>query len=222
MWDKAWNKVFEENEWGKYPPEELIRFIARNFYTFPNRGDLKILEVGSGTGTNLCYLAREGFNVTGIDGSSIGVDKSINRLKEEHLEAEVITGDIIKLPFEDNIFDCIVDNECIYANTYKDSKIIIDEIYRVLKPKGKFFSKTFATGTTGDGKGEKLKGEKNTYSEIYEGGLRKNCGVIRLTSREEIRALYKKFRIESIDYSIRTEKNRQYEIKEWVIVCSKQ
>ena len=33
MWDKGWDKIFSTAEWGKYPGEELIRFIARNFFS---------------------------------------------------------------------------------------------------------------------------------------------------------------------------------------------
>jgi len=32
-WDKVWERTFKSQEWGKYPNEELFRFIARNFYT---------------------------------------------------------------------------------------------------------------------------------------------------------------------------------------------
>ena len=71
MWDKGWDKIFSTQEWGKYPGEELIRFIARNFYAAPNRKDIRILEVGCGTGANLWFLAKEGFNAFGIDGSQI-------------------------------------------------------------------------------------------------------------------------------------------------------
>lgn len=31
-WDSVWEKIFQEQEWGKYPGESLIQFIARNFY----------------------------------------------------------------------------------------------------------------------------------------------------------------------------------------------
>ncbi len=222
MWNKGWDKIFKENEWGKYPPEELIRFIARNYYCSPNRKDIKILEVGSGTGANLCYLAREGFDATGIDGSKIGVEKTRKRLTEESLTARVETGDIISLPFEDDSFDCVVDNECIYANSYEDSRKIMAEIHRVLKPKGKFFSKTFMTGTYGDKNGKRLEGEQNTYLELYEGALKKGYGIIRFTEEKEIKALYKNFNIVSIDYVVRSERDRKYEVKEWIIVCSKE
>ena len=222
MWNKGWDKVFKETGWGKYPSEELIRFMARNFYNVPNRKEIKVLEVGSGTGANLWYFAKEGFDTTGIDGSKTGVDRSIKRLKEESYTAKVFVGDVIKLPFEDSTFDCVVDVECVYANSYKDSKKIIDEIYRVLKSKGKFFSKTFMVGTSGDGNGKILEGEENTYLELSEGSFRNDCGITRFTSEKEIQDLYKKFNIENVDYTIRTENSRKIEIKEWVIVCSKQ
>ena len=31
-WDSVWDGVFRENEWGKYPDENLIRFVAGKYY----------------------------------------------------------------------------------------------------------------------------------------------------------------------------------------------
>lgn len=62
-----WDMVFSNQEWGKYPSEDLIRFIARNFYKVENRKNVKILELGCGPGANIWYLAREGFSFCGVD-----------------------------------------------------------------------------------------------------------------------------------------------------------
>ena len=221
MWDKGWEKIFSENEYGKYPSEQLIRFVAINYYKVPNRNDLKILEIGSGTGPNLWYLAREGFRVVGVEGSKIGVERTKKRLKQESLKAEVFVGDVMNLTFEDNSFDCVIDMECLCANRYKDSLIILDEVYRVLKLNGKFISRTFMTGSEGYGKGEKFEGEDNTYINSFQGTSTKGCGIIRFTSEEEIDELYKKFNIESVDYCIHTKDDRKLTVKEWLIVCSK-
>ena len=64
MWYPVW-KVFVGQTWGKYPGEDLIRFIARNFYSRQIRRDTRILEVGCGPGANLWFLAREGFSFAG-------------------------------------------------------------------------------------------------------------------------------------------------------------
>ncbi|EAL1485109.1 SAM-dependent methyltransferase, partial [Campylobacter coli] len=45
-----WENIFSNKEWGKYPSENLIRFIARNFYNVKNRNEIRILELGLGTG----------------------------------------------------------------------------------------------------------------------------------------------------------------------------
>ncbi len=78
---KIWENIFQNKEWGKYPPIPLVRFVAKNFYNVPNRKEIKILELGFGTGANLWYLAREGFSVYGIEGSKTAVEKAIKRFK---------------------------------------------------------------------------------------------------------------------------------------------
>src|SRR5271169_5666380 len=114
-WDPVWEKVFQEREWGKYPAESLIRFIARNYYR-KDRKNIRLLELGCGPGANIWYMAREGFDVYGIDGSETAIDKVKKRLESEGLKASLITGDITSLPFDDNFFDGIIDVECLYCN----------------------------------------------------------------------------------------------------------
>ncbi|MEI9897627.1 MAG: hypothetical protein WDN28_28155 [Chthoniobacter sp.] len=49
-WDPVWERLFREQEWGKYPPEHVIRFVARNFYKAPDRKQVRLLDLGGGTG----------------------------------------------------------------------------------------------------------------------------------------------------------------------------
>ena len=136
-WDSIWDKIFAENEWGKYPSENLIQFIARNYYK-SQRDKINILEIGCGPGANIWYLSREGFKAFGIDGSKIAISKAINRIKKEGLTAELEVGDVEKLPYDNNYFDTVIDNECLFANTYKSSEKINSEIKRVMKVGGFF------------------------------------------------------------------------------------
>lgn len=117
-WDPIWESVFKNQEWGKYPGESLIQFIARNFYAL-ERKNIRLLEVGCGTGANVWYMSREKFDVYGIDGSDTAIRIARDRLKSENLEATLQVGDILKLPFDDSIFDGVIDFECIYANNEK-------------------------------------------------------------------------------------------------------
>ena len=41
-----WDKIFRAKTWGKYPSEDLIRFISKNYYNSKvNRENIKILEI---------------------------------------------------------------------------------------------------------------------------------------------------------------------------------
>lgn len=217
MWDKGWDELFSRVEWGRYPGEELIRFIARTFYKAPDRKAVRILEVGCGTGANLWFLAREGFSAYGLDGSQIAIKRAEVMLNQERLSAELRLGDAMNLPFEDSYFDAVLDVECLYANSMKDTEVILNEIHRVLKPGGWIYSKTFSTGMSGESSGLRMEGEPNTFIEMPDGPLHKDYGIIRLTSEEDIKKIYRQFFDLKWDRVSRTDLNRTKEISEWVI-----
>lgn len=203
-WNSGWDEIFKSHAWGKYPPEEVVRAVARNFYSVPDRSKTSILEVGCGTGANLWFVAREGFAAYGIDGSQVAVDRARGRIAEEGLHADLRVGDATALPYPDATFEGVLDIECLYANSWDDTRRIVSEIHRVLKPNGLLLSKTFMTGT-------------------YSGAFKKGYGMIRLTSETEIGPLYAPLEVESIEYVTRTqtESGQRHEVKEWVIAARK-
>ena len=164
-WDPVWEEVFKTREWGKYPPIELVRFIARNYYKISGRKDVRILDIGCGTGAATWYLAREGFCASGIDASMTAVDIAGKRCRKEQLEAEFKVGDIIRLDYENECFNCVVDINAIQHNTIEKIKIIIDEAFRVLKPGGKIFSIMMSEGCRFDEKNNPLE-DKGTTSFV--------------------------------------------------------
>jgi SAM-dependent methyltransferase len=221
MWNSGWDDVFRAKDWGKYPPEELVRFVGRNYFGVPDRKAVGFLEIGCGAGANLLFLAQEGFDATGLDGSTVALERARQRLTERGLEAQLDRGEAMELPYGDSSFDCVLDIECIYANTLADSRRIIGEVHRVLKPGGLLFSKAFMTGMTGSARGRRLEGEPNTFLEMPEGPFNQGYGVIRLTSEEEIPGLYGLFPEISTDFVIRSDCNRNKKISEWLITCRK-
>jgi 2-polyprenyl-3-methyl-5-hydroxy-6-metoxy-1,4-benzoquinol methylase len=108
-WDIGWDEIFKEHEWGRYPPEELIRFVSRNFLHYPNHEMIKILEVGCGPGANIWFLSREGYSAIGIDGSKVAIDIAMKRLKTEGLTAEIRVGDVTHIPYQNDFFDAVID-----------------------------------------------------------------------------------------------------------------
>jgi SAM-dependent methyltransferase len=216
-WDPIWETVFQTQEWGKYPGESLIQFIARNFYS-KDREKIKLLELGCGTGANIWFMSREGFDVTGIDGSQTAINKAKERLFNEKLNAQLIVGDIIKLPFQNMEFDGIVDNECLCCNTEPNTLLILSEVNRLLNSNGLFYSRTFAKEMHPD---ESQNEHEFEFSNITEGVFR-GKGFIRLIDEQKIKSLYGRFlKIISIDKIEYTQYNGSQRITEYIIVCQK-
>lgn len=219
-WDGIWEEVFRRQEWGRYPAEDLVRFVARNFFRVPDRRSVHLLEVGCGPGGNLWFMAREGFSVSGIDGSSTAVEFAASRLDSEvpGWSGEIICGDIISLPFDDDRFDGVVDSEAIYCNSFDEAKSIYREARRVLKSGGKLFSRTFAAGSHGDGTGDQI---GRSYWRTAEGPAT-GKGPCRFTSRDDISELLNGFAIEELDLLTRaTGGDAGDAVKEWLITARK-
>lgn len=217
-WDTTWETVFQSQQWGKYPGEDLIRFVARNFYQVEDRSTIKILELGCGPGANIWFMAREGFSVYAIEGSQTAVDLTLQRLNQEvtHWTGEIRTGDFNALPYENDFFDAVIDIEAITHNPFENAKGIYEEARRVLKPGGKLYSRTFAKGTIGDETGEQL--SHNCY--LPDVGPMSGKGQTRFTSEQDITELLKHFRSYDYEYQQSGKGNTLF-TKEWLITATK-
>ena len=98
---------------------------------------MNVLDVSSGRGTLAIYYAQNyGVHVTGIDISKEMVDSATRKAIENNLSDEVnfIRGDSQNLPFNDNMFDVVI-NECA-VGIPDDSQKVLNEMVRVVKNEG--------------------------------------------------------------------------------------
>ena len=218
-----WEKIFSERSWGLYPPEELIRFIARNHYLEKKKFTIKILELGCGPGPNIWYLVREGFAVAGIDISATAIKQAKERLTSENLpyEAPLVDlrlGNINSLPWDSLSFDIIVDIEALYSNRLHDIRLTILEVYRTLKSGGKFFGKMFGVESTGSESGILV--EPGTRINPTIGPCAGNA-IAHFFTKDELVNLFSEFSTLNIDYVIRSDENQGIKIFEWIVVAQK-
>jgi ubiquinone/menaquinone biosynthesis C-methylase UbiE len=96
-----------------------------------------VLEIGFGTGLNLAY-----YPVDRVDKiTTVDVNAGMNKLAQKRVAASSIEVDYRvlngeNLPMEDNTFDTVVSTWTLCS--IRDVDRSISEIYRVLKPGGKF------------------------------------------------------------------------------------
>ena len=102
----------------------------------------KVLDVGCGEGRHIFGSMHEFSDI-----HCVGLDQDIPSLNKcnEGLEffeelnsgsTVFMQGSVYRLPFEDNTFDLVICSEVL--EHLEDYHAAIDEIYRVLKPEGKF------------------------------------------------------------------------------------
>ena len=93
---------------------------------------IEILEIGSGVGQNTSRLLDMSFKVCATDISSASV-KIMNKKFSKYKNFSSKVADMEHLPFDDHTFDVI----CMAGSlSYGDNQIVMNEIYKVLKPDG--------------------------------------------------------------------------------------
>jgi ubiquinone/menaquinone biosynthesis C-methylase UbiE len=200
-WDPIWENVFRSQAWGQYPPEHVIRFVARNWYQVPDRKAVRLLDLGSGPGANTWFMAREGFDVAAIDGSSTAINQLESRLEKEGLVADSRVGDCSQLPWPDAWFDGVIDNFSVCHNPRETCSRIVAEVRRVLRPEGKLLSASFTPRTWGYGTGNEV--ERNAF--IAAEGPIGGKGLILFLDRTDFVDLFASFaelHVEQISWTL--------------------
>lgn len=218
-----WELVYRQRKTPQlYPYETVVTLLMPLSYQENNKKS--VLEIGMGMGNNLWFAAREGFQVTGIDGSKTAIEFAKRRFYQEDLKGRILQRKFgSNLPFKNQEFDIILDMGSLTCAGKSIANQTIYEIERIIKPGGIFLFTPFSTNDSSFLKSKK--GEDGQRNNIY-GGTVRGVGPISFYSWSEIRKiLHKKWKI------IRKEKNetlyfaskpnkclkRSY----WVIVCKK-
>ena len=163
-------------------------------------------------------MAREGFAVSAIDGSSVAIARLRERLASDRLQVDAVVGDIGKLPWPDETFDAVVDNAVVYCNPFAACRRIVREVERVLKPGGRFLSANFTDRTWGYGRGRLV--EPGGFDEITEGPLA-GKGFALLFGRAQIDELYAGFVERNVERLAWTLQSEQQLVELWVVTCQK-
>lgn len=96
----------------------------------------RVLDWGCGAGRNLAYLARAGFEATGMDPSERGIEAARQLLESEGLHAVLEVAEPGQIPVEDESCDAVISLYAIEHGVREEVKKSVDELHRVLKSGG--------------------------------------------------------------------------------------
>ncbi|MDZ7798232.1 MAG: methyltransferase domain-containing protein [Patescibacteria group bacterium] len=95
----------------------------------------KVLDVGVGEGRNALFLAKQGFEISGIDVSKEAICKFLKFAKTENLNVSGIVSDIVNFDFKQN-YEVIISIATLHLISKNKVVDIIKKIKEHTKPNG--------------------------------------------------------------------------------------
>lgn len=99
----------------KYSGEDYVYGTSPNDFLFSMTKNLKkgrVLCLAEGEGRNAVHLAKEGFSVTAVDSSKVGLAKATKLARKNGVEIETILVDLADFTIEENSWDSIISIFC--------------------------------------------------------------------------------------------------------------
>lgn len=141
------------------------------------------------------------------------------RLQSEQLEGEFRVGDFTTLPWFNSHFEAVLYNVSLYANPWGAARRAVQEVQRVLKSGGRFFSSCFSTRTWGFGTRDPGLREGEFY-DVAEGPL-SGKGFCRFLEKNQLAQLYLPLNIDNVERASFTLEDGSRVIELWLVSCRK-
>lgn len=162
MWDERYS--IETYVYGKTPNQ----FLEAHYRVIPKG---KVLSLAEGEGRNAVFLARQGYEVTAVDASRVGLDKAKRLADEYEVSIECIHADLADFEIGENTWDGIVSIFCPLPSTLR--KNLHKKVVRGLKENGVLLIEAYTPDqlkyATGGGKSADLMTTKDSLIRELDG-----------------------------------------------------
>ena len=149
----------------------------------------RALDIGCGRGENAIMLAMNGCDVTGIDLAEIAISDAKVKAAERHVNVNFVVGDVLRMDqlFKKSEFDVIIDSFLFHTITDEERPIFARQVYKVLKPGGKYFMLCFSDkDPAGPGPRRISKAEiEHTFTPLFKIINIANSSLVASTGRRE-------------------------------------
>ncbi|MDD5364562.1 MAG: class I SAM-dependent methyltransferase [Gallionellaceae bacterium] len=133
MWDERYSGA--GYAYGTEPNDFLVAMVGR----LPAGG--RVLCLGEGEGRNAVWLARQGFRVTGVDASAVGLAKARQLAEAAGVGIETMHGDLAEFDLGEACWDAVVSVFCHLPPELR--RQVHAGVVRALRPGGVFLLEAY-------------------------------------------------------------------------------
>ncbi|NHJ21703.1 MAG: class I SAM-dependent methyltransferase [Candidatus Lokiarchaeota archaeon] len=105
----------------------------------------RVLDMGCGTGNDAIFLALKGFEVVGIDFSTLAIKKAKEKIKDKKLELKFLEEDVFNITSYIGTFDTIIDCGLFHGLTENLKESYVKILSQLLNKKGVFYLLCFSS-----------------------------------------------------------------------------
>lgn len=224
IWEKEWSSQDMKTVPGhasNEPSDDLILFRGY-LMALGIKPPKKVIDIGSGKGRNAIYLAKEGFEVCGVEYIDTAVKHASEQSDRQGINSltHFVLADVSKpWEFSKNYFDIAIDSLTSVGLEIRDRKICRDEMYRSLKKGGIALVRVVSADDTLEQELMKAHPGPEPNSSIWPetGKFQKNF------TEKELRSFYNMFNVLTLEK--RTKKaikiGREFMATNWWVVLRK-
>ena len=144
------NKIYGDMEldsipWNIETPPAILQELIKSNELSP----CKIIELGCGTGNYVRYFSKMGFDATGVDISEKAIGIAMDLAKKDGVQCEFIVADVLgDLSFIKCKYDFVYDWELLHHIFPEDRIKYIENVYSLIKTRGRYLSVSFSEEST--------------------------------------------------------------------------
>ncbi|MED2366319.1 class I SAM-dependent methyltransferase, partial [Bacillus thuringiensis] len=130
MMNNFWNDRYKSDEY--FYGEEPNTFIKEQAFRLANHN--KVIAFAEGEGRNAVFLARQGNEVTAIDYSKDGLEKTKKLAEKHNVNVHTKKVDLLADSLPENEYDAAI---MVFGHFHDDyKKMILDKMIQTIKPGG--------------------------------------------------------------------------------------
>jgi len=128
-----------------------------------------VLDLGCGAGRHCIYMAKNNFDVVGVDVSKSALKIAKEWVRRENLtNAAFVQASMTNIPFSGNQFDGVISVSVIHHALKRNIAKAVDEIYRILKKNGLLLANLTSVRDPRYGTGDKVEARTFRTPEAFE------------------------------------------------------